>query len=487
MSIFKWFKKKNIKESSIQDIVGEPIDFTKYYPYNLPYTNVYNRELYPDRSTTIRSEQQLTVIRQFCRLLYETNPNATAIINGLTNYVISTGLKVKIKPRESANVTRLVKQAQKIVDDFMEENKVGELIYDCYERFLRDGEVFLRLFPQTDITQIRLIEPDHIIAPIGENGNGEWSYGIKTLLYDLNTILAYNYQPAPTYNEIVPAQFIHHLKNNVTRACKRGVSSFYAVMDELGGADALREAVQQGEKIRNSIAYVRQFAAATQSAIQMMNDNNATGQITTPTTNTQNINVQRIYPGNVIDIPKGLEYKNPPASTNSTVAKDIINASLNAVAARFQIPSWIVSGHVEDSSYASSLTAESPFIKTCLRQQNIICSYLKCILKDVLDIEISKGRLSGDIFDKIEIVVTAPSPVARLTKDQIDSQISLVNQKVMSHHTLGVLNNLDPEEEALIIDDEQEKFKNSENNLGEKTPNNGGKTLENEEKGLENE
>ena len=455
MNIFKMFKKKNLKETSYQDIVGKPIDWAKVnYPYNPPMANIYTRELYPDRSTTIRNEQQLTVIRQFCRLLYETNPNATAIINGLTNYVIGTGLKVKIKAKEKANVSRLVKQTQKIVDDFIDANNVEDLYYDVYERFIRDGEVFLRVFPQREETQIRLIEPDHIAAPLGENGNGVWSYGIQTKLYDLNTIIAYNYQPAPTYNEIVPAHFIHHLKNNVTQACKRGLSSFYAVMDELGGSDGLRETVQQGEKVRNSIAYMRQFAQATKSTVQSMNDEAATDSFTTPTTNPQSVNVQQVYSGSVIDIPKGLEYKEPPQSNGSTTAIDIISASLNSIAARFQIPSWIVSGLVEDSSYASSLTAESPFIKTCLRQQKVLCNFFKAIFKDILEIEMFKGNLQTDAFDKIEIVVNAPSPIARNTKDVIESQLALVHEKIMSKHTVSTLNNLDTEEELRIIEDE---------------------------------
>lgn len=456
MSIYTSAKQKfgrilGFKES-LNDIMGTPIppDILMGYQGATPSLSYqfYGREYYPDRSSTLRSIQQFDIIRNFCRVMYETNPNAAGLVQGMTNYIIGNGLNIKV----DGESIRLVKQVQTLLDDFADENNLDEWVDESFIRAHVDGECFLRIYPSETITSIRAIEADFIRPPASEDHNGPWSFGIKSEPLDWQTIIAYCITQSNGDEEIVPEYFIHHLKMNSKRNTKRGVSSLYASLDELKGVDMLREATLIGERIRNSIAYVRQFAQASQSTIVSMNDNNKTGTWNGTQTD---INYKKINPGEVVDVPKGLEFIPPPESSNTELSSKIMTDALASVAARFQIPCWLVSGSVEASSYASSLTAESPFLKCILRQQRIMSKYWKCILEDVIEIEVEKGGLPQDTLEKINLNLTFPSPEARSSKEQIDAQKVLVDARIMSKQTWAGLNNLDLEDEETTIENEE--------------------------------
>lgn len=454
MGIRSFIKSKvlGIKESNINDVLGIPVDYNLLglnYNYYLP---VYNRDLYPDRSTSLRTQIQYDKVSNYCRLMYEINPSAQAVIHGLRNYVIGAGLNLKVESTEKDKNNRLVKQVEKLLEDFCAENNLDDLEDDVYVRYERDGEVFLRIFPQDEEAQLRMIEPNFIRAPHAESHDGLWSFGILTKSNDFDTPEAYNVCYRAGNEEVVPAHFIYHLKNNVARNVKRGVPTIYSCINELDGSFRLRDAILQGEKVRNCIAYVRQFALATKSAVEQMNEVNKTDTITRfnqtgDIASARDVQVKKVEPGMVVDIPKGMEFQNPPTSPGTEFGLEIITASLNVVAACFGVPSWIVTGQADGMSYASSVTAESPFIKTVIRKQRIMKKFWLNVFKDVIEIEEAKGNLPEDTLDKVNLLITYPSPVGRSTKEGVEAQLLLVDSKAMSISTLQALNNLDADEE----------------------------------------
>lgn len=461
-NLMRKFSSAPLKEGTLESVFGTPIDFASIYSaYNMTggaFPSPWGRDLFPDRSSTIRTPQQLDLIRNFCRVLYETNPSAKGVLSNISNYVIGAGFDVKVESKdEKSENKRLIAKVQAIIDDFCETNDIDEWYDEVFVRAEKDGEVFIRIFPTEDGVQIRAIEPDHIRTPFTQSTEGDWSFGIKTMSHDIQTPLEYNITYPDSTEERVPAHFIKHLKRNVNKNTKRGLSTFYACMDELKLTDSLREAVLQGEKVRNSIAYIRQFATAPQSTIQNMQDNAKTHTLPRLTENgtTQNVAVQKIESGAVVDIPKGLEMKDPPGSPNTTTSQEIMVASLAVVAAAFNCPEWMVTGKADGSSYSSALIAESPFMKTITKHQRIHTKFWISLFRDVVDIAIAQGNLPGDTLEKINICVAGPNPNVRGTKEQVESQLLLVKQGVQSLHTLATQNNLDLDSELARINEEK--------------------------------
>jgi hypothetical protein len=79
------------------------------------------------------------------------------------------------------------------------------------------------------------------------------------------------------------------------------------------------------------------------------------------------------------------------------------------------MPEWMISGDSSSSAYASSLVAESPFVKNCQRIQRDFAGYFKSVMWKVLRIAHSAG-----LFD--EFALSFPS-LKRLLEIKIDAPI----------------------------------------------------------------
>ena len=99
------------------------------------------------------------------------------------------------------------------------------------------------------------------------------------------------------------------------------------------------------------------------------------------------------------------------------------------------------------ASYASSLTAESPFLRSCVRLQSVYKISFEKIFDEVIRAAAEAGRIDSDALDKIEVVVTPPPVEAR---DKIaDSTANQVyyNMQIKSAQTIAQEQNLDYEAE----------------------------------------
>ncbi|AMV27360.1 Phage portal protein, lambda family [Gemmata sp. SH-PL17] len=449
-----WFR-GTLKEASQSDIYGTPVSDYELNTWNgRPLTPVWGPELFPDKLQTIRTLQELNRVRHVSRYLYERNPNASGGINGMGRYVVGCGSAQEVQSTDPDKEAppALAKAVTALLDEFKKASRWKIIEREIYRRYLTDGECFIELTPMDDgITAVKFVEPDSIVPPEGQSFEGPWSWGILTRPDRPGVPVAYNVRDYSTNTERrVPAQFIFHLKRGTNLNQKRGLPALTACIDELQGGNKLRYASREGEKVRASIAYVRQFAQAPATAIQSLQSAQASGTFQRSTPNgTQDVTYQQIEPGTVQDIPEGLEYQPPPPSPNSEAAAMSVKLSLEATAAALEAPYWLISGDSTASSYASSLTAESPFIKLVEGEQSVLSEYVDDVLTAVIEIaaEQERDNIPMDVLDQIDLHVNYTVPVVRQKLDEAHRNEILRKAKIKSPQTISAEEGLDYEKE----------------------------------------
>lgn len=452
---FSWFKGK-LKEASDASIFGTPVPWIDRFG---PPGNgiIWGPEIFKDKLQTIRTIQQLNRARHLSRWLYERNPNAQGVVRGLINYVLGGGSTLTLQATEpgAEPPKRLTKQVDRHLTEWKKRLQWKALEREIFSRLLVDGEVFIQVIPREDgFTYLKFIEPDSIIPPFTESYEGPWSWGIKAELDDPATPMAYNLRNWRTGTEVqISAQFIKHLKLVSNRNQKRGIPALYACAEDLMGSQKLRHATREGQKVRSSIAYIREHEQAPQATVTALQDNSMSGSFDRSNSDgsTETVVYQQVEPGSVQDIPKGMQYKPPPQSTDETASTSSVRQSLEAVATCFNCPYWLVSGDTNSGSYANSLTSESPFIKAVETQQDVLGEYYDDIQTTVVEVAQEQGVLPESTLEEIDLAISFPSPVVRNLKDETERNKMLNEAEILSPQTWS-------SEEGLDYDRERSNF-----------------------------
>jgi len=415
------------------------------------------RDLFPYKpSLAVRTVYDVWRTIAIGRWVYETNASAAGILQGLASYVIGGGLSVKVGAKRGKQLSQdVIAEIEDIINTFRQRNNIPAWEYECFIRGHRDGNAILRLFPSDVTSALRAIEPDQLRPPPNESHEGQWSFGILTEVDDWATPIAYSVYYFQDRHEIVPVDRIVHLKLNVDRQRKMGISSFWPVWNELEGSARVRWAWREGEKARQAIAYVRQHAAAEQGVIRAFQQSQVTGNIEIPQISggRMNVDISQQQPGSVVDIPQSLEFQPPPELSGEGAAK-AIQKSLEVVAARFNVPYWLVSGIDASSSYASAVIVNGPFLRRVEIEQRIHADFWREVYTKMLQIEVEKRNLQQGLLDDIEIYISGPVPVIAERKESIEADMVLVKAGVMSKRTLAAKNDLDLDEELAEIAEE---------------------------------
>lgn len=336
-------------------------------------------------------------IRAGARLLCTLTPLAAGVLRGLCNYVVGAGFTYAAKPKKKVtNVPpQLVQAVQQAIDDFDELNEWGLLERELFMTSRRDGEAFWRFFPDDDgMLLLRQVLPEQVMEPVGSKPATD-SFGIYNAPEDLLTITGYNVcldGDASHAEDVDPAEMVH-VKLNVDRMVKRGLSDFsFDTYDTLRGAQRLLENLSEGAAIQASIALIRQHDQAVQSEVQGFVTANqdyaepsSEGGSDRP--------VSRYFPGRIEDIPKGQEYVEPPFGANAANYVAVMQAVLRSVAVRWNAPEWIISGDASNNNYSSSITAESPFVKSCKAEQSLYLPAFRRTVREAVKARCDAGKL----------------------------------------------------------------------------------------------
>ena len=391
------------------------------------------------------------------RYLYETNPYAQGAVGLLADYTIGTGFEYFAVPKRGARASKpLLKMVDKFYEDFGNANKWWEYEREYFVRAKRDGDVFVRFFPQdSGVTQTRAVEPEQVRNPTGSLPR--WSFGILTDQDDHIDKQAYHlwYDANSNSGETVRADKMLMFQNHTDRNVKRGLGDFFCVQDILEDAAKLCQAGRQGEAVRQAIAYVRQWATANAGAITSFgNANTDYTQIVATNNGTPRLqNVQQVTPGAVLDIQQGLEFQQGPQG-NATNADMALSYTLKCAAVKWRIPHEVLTG--ETGSFAGMLVKEAPLTKRVEWDQHRHKMWYRDVYRKAMEIGVEQGVLPEEVLEKVDVGIECPAVAARDPKNETDINKTLVDNKVMSRRSWASRENLDFEQEQEQIKAEEE-------------------------------
>jgi len=391
------------------------------------------------------TEYDVAVIRAVGQLLCSAFPAGVNIQESLTNYTIGTGFTYKAKAADGPSVAGgqetpagLIEAVQKCVDTFLDDNDfVGDLEREIHERSREDGETFLHLRPHLGWrTKVATIEAAQITEPANkreleswlrcdERFVSSWSFGIHTRADDTATPLGYHVVRDGAGNDwdYLPAREVEHIKRNVRRNMKRGVSDYYPVQRILNLAQKVLENTGEGASIQASIAWIVEHAAGTtQQQVGTMAAAAATRRYTEQTPNGGKTRYEQIMKGGrVLHVSNGQTYHAGPMGAATASPNFIITeqALLRYAGVRWSMPEYMISGDASNSNFASTLVAEAPFVKSREADQAFYKSRFARIVWKVL-----RNAHDAGYFDRfgvewpmleqlVDIEITAPEVASR--------------------------------------------------------------------------
>ena len=383
------------------------------------------------------SETELAQIRGVARFLAMTDEVAIGAADNLTNYVIGTGFGYKVQARDASdvNAAALAARVQRLVDRILEANDwpcAGER--EAFVKSRRDGEVFVGLEhrggPNVEFVPLdpgAVTEPDNprdleAYARMPDVPTS-WKFGIATPSNRTHRPMAYFVEWASGFGQdwdLFPVSRVMHVRLNVDREIKRGVSDYYAVWRNLERAGKLLGNSLEGAAVQAAIAFIREHAAGvTTDTIQDLVAARADVKRTDPRTGKQR-NVAQMKPGTIVDVTAGMKYQSGPmGGTNIPQFVQIIQAGLRTTGIRWTMPEYMISGDASNANFSSTLVSESPFVKATESRQAVYTAAYRRLVWQAVQLVARCSAVLGagvtpELLDEVlELVVDAPQVAVR--------------------------------------------------------------------------
>lgn len=415
------------------------------------------------------TEQDLAAIRGAARQLSSRTAVTIGALDALANYVLGNGFSFTV--HSEFNQPQLVTAAQRVIDEFLDDNDFsGGLDRELHQRSREDGEAFVALAPQSDgALRAHLLEPEQIVEPadarpiedwLGIRGawDGSWTFGVHTAAGACDSPVGYHviFDGNGTAWDYVPVEMLQHIKRNVPRNAKRGVSDFHAIQGDIEREATLRRNTVEGAALQAAIAWILQMPPGTTAAqaYSLPGRDPATGLPRPAQGGTTSNNVSHYPPGTVLRPSAGLEYKpGPMGSERNPNFVLVAQYVLRSIGVRWNMPEYLISGDASNGNYASTLVAESPFVKAREADQQFYRRHWHELIWKVLHLAWRAGRFSrlrvswSQLLQLIDVKVDAPSVATRDPLQLARTQETQVRLGILSRPTAAAQAGLDYEAE----------------------------------------
>jgi hypothetical protein len=418
----------------------------------------------------LETEFDLWAMQGAARWLAGQDETAIGVLENLTSYVIATGFDYQLQAKPRYEVSgEFLAAAQSVLDDWQEQELWRRVEAEAFQRAVRDGEFFLTVKPKRDgRLSPRFIEPEHVREPLDTRGAAEfigheettdWSWGIASDFLDMQDVRAYYIDPTGTGEsyDIKPAHQVEHCKLNVDAGIKRGISDFYAAFKEIEQASKLANNTAEGAAIQACIAYIRKAMKGTSAgAIESAQSSSSwyRPQVTDLEGTQRTMNYERFFPGRVVTT-AGMDLMYGPMGTPAAaVFIQVLQMIMRRVGSRWSMPEYMVSGDASNANYASTLVAESPFVKSAERKQITFAEHYRSVIWRVLEMLPAMQRLldhfglSMQEFKRfVQLVVQPPRVSVRNRLEETNIRSVLHDKGVLSTRTWSGMEELDFEAE----------------------------------------
>jgi hypothetical protein len=349
------------------------------------------------------------------------NPYALGLLEALNTQVIGKGIKYSLEGDDEA----LRGEAQAWLDAWLDREDWPQREAEVYQRSKRDGEALL-WFQEGGY---RAIEPEFIKPP---DGSIEWFEGIRCAEGDIETPVEYGYDDGE-HREIIDAEEVFHLKVNVDRCIKRGVSDFAATAETVADAWTTARNMAKTAARREGILYFVQHAVAekddVEDLIQSQLEDYTRPTATGRAGGEESVSLKQGV--GVEHLDKGQELAAPPNPEGAEASVQAINTALLAVARKYGFPTWMISGDSSNNGFASALVAESPQARTIEREQTTFCRAMRSAVWRALEWAVREGELPEEALG-LDLVVTAHSAIPRDRKGETDRREKLYQNQIIS-------------------------------------------------------
>lgn len=389
--------------------------------------------------TAVDTPQRLH-LRSVARKLVQTNPYARNLLRLLEVYVTGPGLTVAALPvHPHAAVPELQHQCDVLWHDFIRANRRHFSFAETARRTWRDGECFLRLFPQPQWPpKIRYIDPE----AIGASDAAPDSDGLLRNPRDAEQIIGYQ-QIDPVSGElldVLPADEVLHLKINADSNEARGVTLFASVLDSLASFDKWLETELQARKLQASIVLWRkvqgspsQVASAVEGAVHAVQQDPFG-------TNRR----ERYRPGTILTTSHSTDLQFLAPNTNFGDAVPLGRLVLLGIAAGAGVPEYMLSSDASNANYASTMVAEGPAVKLFESEQQFFADELSGLWQWVLTQAALLGLLPDNVLELVKPDWTFPQLVNRDRAKERLADVALVEAGILSRAEVARRENVDP-------------------------------------------
>lgn len=413
------------------------------------------------------SEQDLARIRGAARQLASLTPVAIGALDALANYVFAAGFTFTV--HSAFAQPQLVTAAQNVIDEFLDATDfAGGLDRELHHRSREDGEAFVALTARDDgKIGATVLEPEQIAQPqnpapleewLGMGGDvpSSWTFGIHTRADRPDEPLGYHvlFDSRGSSWDYLPASAVQHVKRNVPRNAKRGVSDFHSIQGDLEREAALRRNTVEGAALQAAVAWILQAPpGAAPMQIRTIGPLDTTGDRRPSFLRTQN--VAHYPPGTILRPSAGLEYKpGPMGSERNPNFVLVAQYVLRLIGVRWNMPEYLISGDASNANYASALVSESPFVKAREADQQFYRRHWHELIWKVLHHAWRAGRFArlGLSWTRIEqlldVKVDVPSVATRDPLKLAQVQESQVKLGILSRRTAAAQAGLDYDAEV---------------------------------------
>lgn len=337
---------------------------------------------------------QLEVVRK-CREFDRWDAHAHGILNTLVNYIMGKGLT--LQPKSSDPMVWYIWREFFTAD----RNKMMFKQFEMVRRTFRDGEVFLRFFDKdenglaTGKTTVRFMDPLLVRHPTEGGGkiddapNESIKNGVITDPQDVEDVIAYQvmHRDDRVKFDTIPVDEVHHIKINADSDQKRGEPGIQTILQYFRHYEQWLENRIILNKMRTAIVMIKEVTGTPTEVANMAKTlPMATRQIANETKN------KNFRGGTVITAGPGVKYRIESPNINANDVKEDGRNIMLAMAAGMNMPEYIF-GDASNANYASTMIAESPFVKMIQYFQVFFEYHWGQIFKKVIENAVDAGLL----------------------------------------------------------------------------------------------
>jgi len=340
-----------------------------------------------------------SMIRQ-CRNMARFDPNAKAALLNVVYYIVGEGVKVNPCSKDE--------RIHKLWREFWEapRNRMALRFPEFVLRTLRDGEVFLQYFSKDDTgapswkTTVRFRDPELLTqAPLEYAGaQVDTTEGIQVDPDDPERALRYFIKKSESSGlvDVVDAKDIQHAKILADSEQKRGESHLQAILKLVASYDDWLRYRIILNKVRTAIVLVRKIEGGTSDDVKKI----AAGISQSSTAKDGSVAKRMPNPGTMLTASAGVDYRFESANINAADAADDGRNMKLGMAAGTNNPEYVF-GDASNANYASTMIAESPFVKGIRHWQTIFEWHLKEMFRRVVQAAVDAGKLTAPAEDDI--------------------------------------------------------------------------------------